>query len=709
MADGFRPKRTNSMSSQRTAEERGDSAEEDQEPETTSVAAHFANDTVSATFTPRTNRHSTRKSRGIMENPFASVEDEDGTDLNVRRSASIRSQSTISYTPGISNRSDSSASSRIYARTHTPMGQGGPSHPYNMYHQDTHLARTLSNSTTSTIRPSFPPSSPTQRPAHPYNMYTQNVDADMDEDDDDNHIQHPQTHIPVGFPGMQQAPFNRRLEDDNVSLGAHSEQLPPYSEYPEDGAPTNIVLPQLQPSQSQQPSGLEPVHMHTPFGQRRPQSMSDDRTADENERLTITRDDAPANEHQTPKRWSEKSWKEKRRTKFFGIPFVWLVFLLIVIIVVFVVVVGTIAGLVRGAHNRAANRNPPSPPIVSASAQADQLGATTNTLLDASPISSSTSPAIPTGAFYLSLTEPQEVQSQCLTNSTQSGAWDCNMSDESSMAISVGYQPGTNRLGAWIYSTAHDGMISYGTMPPLSMWSPLQLVTDMDDTSAGPAFQFQVFYPKLVVASPSLFEADSDDAVSKRDEMHWSKDFSTRRQRVPTGDQPWFCYWNSTLLEGFIYIQQNVSANASVTTSWTASATATPLSSTSASSPLPSSPPTMTMTGSSVPTAYPSGSSTSSPLLGGQGFDPWKALTLYPYVVKLEERRIAGSPQPYCQKKQILDDYQVGDLPFTVMLDESDPGWRAYASSGLRVRSHFKHERTMVSGSCHCQWTSGSA
>jgi len=352
VADGFRPKRTESTSSRRS--------EEEEEPVMTSVAAHYS-DNPTAASTPamasRSNRNSTRKSRGMMENPFASTEDGDeAVQHGLDRSGSTRSQSTISYTPGISNRSGSSASSRTYAHTHAiPLGHGGPSHPYNMYPQDTNLARTMSTSTTTTIRPSFPtPSSPQQGPTHPYNMYTQNVEADMDDEDDedDNRVRHPQTHIPVGFPGMQPS-FHNRLTDDSMSIGGHSEQLPPYSEYPEDGAPTNITLPRLQNDRPEEPQNPRPVHIYAPFEQRRPPvSMSDEPPTSENHTLLpVSRPDGSAESEQKSKPWSEKTWKERVQTKVCGIPLIWLLFLVVAVIVI---VSGTIAGVVGN------NRQPPN-------------------------------------------------------------------------------------------------------------------------------------------------------------------------------------------------------------------------------------------------------------------------------------------------------------------------------------------------------------
>lgn len=341
VADGFGPGRMNSTSTRRS---------EYEEPPSRSLSARYHDGPVTPTFLAGPTRNSTRKSQANMENPFMSAEDNDEEEDNSRpllnRPVSQHSQSTISYTPGISNRSTSSASSRVYAQTHSPLlPQGGPSHPYTMYPQHaSSVARSMSTSTTSTVRPpSLRPSTSTSQhgPTHPYNMYPQNVD---DEIDDDEGLVPPQSRIPVGFPGMQQPSFHRRIEDDGISI-AQSEQLPPYSEYPEDGAPPNIVLPNVQNSPPQAPPPA-----HTPFASRIPQSMSDFRDQ-RPESVPLSPNAAVLTEEQSPKPWKEKSWKEKRKTKFFGVLFEWWLFIAAAVLVVIVVIAASIPQTVNSPNS----------------------------------------------------------------------------------------------------------------------------------------------------------------------------------------------------------------------------------------------------------------------------------------------------------------------------------------------------------------------
>lgn len=124
----------------------------------------------------------------------------------------------------------------------------GPSHPYGMYAQNT-MARTPSVATASSERHPHRSMS-LQRPTHPYAMYSQ---SGLPEELDDGTPLEPsppavppiQTAIPLGFPGLG-AGYHRVLgpdgeEQDIIGPDGHTEQLPPYSRYPDQG-PTKASL-----------------------------------------------------------------------------------------------------------------------------------------------------------------------------------------------------------------------------------------------------------------------------------------------------------------------------------------------------------------------------------------------------------------------------------------------------------------------------------
>ena len=123
-------------------------------------------------------------------------------------------------------------------------GQTGPSHPYAMYPQGTAIGRASSVSSTSTVRPVERSQITAPPPQHPYALYSQNTVPEevLDEPNP------PLTAIPLGFPGQEPAfqsrPAPRPDEvGDIVGPDGHTEQLPPYSRYP-DGLPPKHEYPE---------------------------------------------------------------------------------------------------------------------------------------------------------------------------------------------------------------------------------------------------------------------------------------------------------------------------------------------------------------------------------------------------------------------------------------------------------------------------------
>jgi len=340
VADGFRP-----SDHDREGDVRRAAALEDQPVQT--APARLAS-THASSFTPTgLLRNSIRKLRNA-EDPFASPDDD------TERTPSL------SFEPDLAHRSVSSASSHHFARTGSPRFGAGPSHPYGMYPQGT-IPRSPSVATSSTARQFQRQPSVRNGPQHPYALYPQGVDEDSDDDDDevDVRTQNPTT---VGFPGLGQS-YRRRLgpdgeEQDIVGEDGHTEQLPPYTRYPEDGPEKIPLLGVPAPPtalHSRAPvAGTDPTMdlMHNaihplPAPAPAPQSMTDTSRL---VRQTSERAVGDANLHRdtfSNKSWSEKSWKEKRKTRFCGIPFWWILLSLSVTAFIAAVLGGVIGGFVK--------------------------------------------------------------------------------------------------------------------------------------------------------------------------------------------------------------------------------------------------------------------------------------------------------------------------------------------------------------------------
>jgi hypothetical protein len=164
-----------------------------------------------------------------------------------------------------------------------------------------------------------------------------------------------------------------------------------------------------------------------------------------------------------------------------------------------------------------------------------------------------------------------------------------------------------------------------------------------------------------------------------------------RKGVANAGDKPWFCYWNNTLVEAFIYVNQTSAAGARAA----ASSSAKPPSSASSSSTSPSASPSSAW---EVP----------APVF----------LPYYPKVVKVEERRVtvgADPIQPYCVQHYITGDgtaqpYLGGNgQPVTIYLNETESAGapamlrRHAVSDGFVELSEELTER-QSSSTCGCVW-----
>ena len=345
ISDGFRPASNH--------DREGGLRQDHEDVPTRSLSGYYAPGSV----TPAgSSRNSTRKSRSQV-NPFASPDDEAEQPLVRTRSGN--------FAPSIIHRSVSSASSGHYAGTSSPrFGAGGPSHPYGMYPQGT-VARTPSVATTSTTRPQRQSTS-RDGPQHPYAMYPQGVGDDSD--DEHESAQNP---VPVGFLGLGQSYQRRRgpdgEEQDILGVYGHTEQLPPYSRYPEDGPEKvpllGVPLPPTALHSRAPVLGTDPGMelMHQQIQPAQPQQSMTDQSNLQRQPSTMSRmsgspvDRVSSQDSLASKKsWSEKSWKEKRKTRFCGIPFWW--FLLAVGVLAFIAAVlgGVIGGFVEG--QKKANR-----------------------------------------------------------------------------------------------------------------------------------------------------------------------------------------------------------------------------------------------------------------------------------------------------------------------------------------------------------------
>ena len=285
---------------------------------------------------------------------------------------------------GIIHREPSDASTSFIPRAQSPYrGATGPIHPYAMYNQDqgTGVSRSSSNATKVAARTPLQTYSGPSGPTHPYGLYAQNTVSEEDFSSGSGATQH----MPVANTGPSQA-YQRRQgpggeeADDLIGPDGHTEQLPPYTQYPNDlppkerlATPAQVtgtgegVLPDPHNTSNSGPMENGSNSNFAAYAVNSP--TSPDRTSTSRlvpERAAAVLSD-PAQIRQGPVEDEGGNFKEvsrsqsKKRTC--GIVPLWLLVLIVGILVVIVVIGATVGSIrhKRWEHEIAAARSSKSP------------------------------------------------------------------------------------------------------------------------------------------------------------------------------------------------------------------------------------------------------------------------------------------------------------------------------------------------------------
>lgn len=570
----------------------------------------------------------------VTENPFGddarvSLDDDTphrsslpqkGVDISNRNSIA-----SITTTPSIAQRSQSTSSRfSMPPRALSPYtGATGPSHPYAMYPQ-VGVSRSPSITTTSTVRPDRPLTD-TNAPQHPYAMYPQNV---VPEEGLDNPV------IPLGFPGHAQAyqrPANRADDDvgDLVGPDGHTEQLPPYSRYPDGAAPkiegafdsVDAIEPPPDTADRDRSAAL-PVS-----------EISSTTIVAENQPVTSAIANPPPGE---PPATGIMAFEEKLKSKgkkkaCCGLP-VWTLVLVGVVILV-VACIGGVIGGVLGAKKAANNekQKPPGPNIVTVTA---------SPRMDATPITTTPlnlMPA-PTGPWLIPAS-PKNSSRFCISDyEDYKSSWSCMTKGK--IPIEITEEDKQHNITFGSDTSFSSSSLTYGAQAPIlpNPTQSLSLMMDSSDLSLGPALTFFSLFDKLVVVPQDTFpsEAATKRSVSESDVL---LNAFQRKETVHIGDKPWFCWWNNTVMEFFLYLNETTKEAQYSTTTTTTTQT------------------------------EPTASSKTGLAKRGQSLED------YPRRIKIEEKRdYADAQAPYCQQMQVMDKGSIQTVsPATIEIKEREP------------------------------------
>lgn len=269
--------------------------------------------------------------------------------------------------------------------------------------------------------------------------------------------------------------------------------------------------------------------------------------------------------------------------------------------------------------------------------------------------------------------------------------------------------------------------VRFGPQPPvLHGYMSMSLMNAKDHMDKGPAYVFHKEFDKLVILPEDSFHVSESQPQRRDDTAHQQSTNFTPAVYAPIGHKPWFCYWNGTLLEGFIFVNEVVSSNQTGALIKRGDPSVSIETSTASKFVTPSSSPTASFGGftlfnrsladwASTTGSYDDTATAadipSPPPVSENYAPPSESLLaedIYPAVIKIEERRnLEDGDQPYCQQMLIMEDgsVQSNDLP---MISLSLDGIGEIVNRRSKKRGASSETRSNLGrrdgGACLCEW-----
>ncbi|OQU97627.1 hypothetical protein CLAIMM_03528 [Cladophialophora immunda] len=257
---------------------------------------------------------------------------------------------------------------------------------------------------------------------------------------------------------------------------------------------------------------------------------------------------------------------------------------------------------------------------------------TSTTWLDAIPTTTTPyTPSLPTGSYTLPLHQTLQIDT-CIEDAANLAACDCM----NTASMSFQTNNGTQNLPRITFndSLPDPTQIRYGPqLPQLNNTSfDLAPYLDTNREELGVAMFFSTLFDKYIILPGEELSTSS----SKRS-VHQGRAASYVGDPLQIGDQPWYCWWNSTVSEVYIYLGQD------------ATVTGTP------ATPTPS----------------------------------------FPKIMKMvEKRKPSSNVKPYCQKMQVLNNWQILPVPNAAVVSIQERGF-----SGKK-----RDTATDYRSNCVCEW-----
>lgn len=316
---------------------------------------------------------------------------------------------------------------------------------------------------------------------------------------------------------------------------------------------------------------------------------------------------------------------------------------------------------------------------------------------DANPITESPTLPVPTGQ-YINRPVGLKEGSNCVLDRF-SVTWQCKEVGDISYSIHEG--SGGQHYIQLEQDIIRDNLTYGGQLPRFNKTQyDLKLVYDANHEKLGPALWFATRVDKLVVIPSNAFPSVAGVSAS----IESSPSSTSLPPAQPTsnwvsgaitkpGDKPYLCWWNGTVYEWFIYMNQTSVSSAT----------------------------SMMSTLMPTPSSSAIGKRESKIIYDPDDifFRAGRSVLSYPRQIKMIEKTIANQPKtmsPYCQQVQILADGSISSpISSMIKLTENEALSPLFPSPNfvnrrlLRARDsdNFDNDDELddnASDSCFCQW-----
>jgi hypothetical protein len=249
------------------------------------------------------------------------------------------------------------------------------------------------------------------------------------------------------------------------------------------------------------------------------------------------------------------------------------------------------------------------------------------------------SPPIPKGTYSLALGNARQQSSGCLAMNNESVAWACT--NGRSLKVDISTSSASTMISLGSLGSSNQSM--YGQQSQEVAVTELHPGEALDYMGHRPLYTFQTTYNRTVLLPTAQLRQGGESSNPTLD---------VEGMIINPGEKPWLCFFNDTIIEGFVYAPKNSTV------------------------------------------LLPANSSETAPI------------TRFPYILRLRERRFPNGTRPYCEQRTVSESGElIPDGTSKQYLSFSEPTFLLAAANGYRTfRNRHRRQEAPVTNSCQCEW-----